>query len=283
MLALGDFPASPAFLARAVARNVALLKPDLLAAINRQAEEAGQQVGRVQTGLRSAASAARILQSETHGRRITAGARAHAPFVIGAACPKASSGQGKRSFAGETRPRTLPHISFFSDRGRCLPSFDCENADSVRQRKTEAVVFSCTVETCDSRRTLGRARGDARRRPTSPSTLDKPANRFGGPGELSRFGSGRRAASAAPPKAADCAWRRAWARPYGPRPRKTGRCGCASPPIRTPRAPEPPETGCLPASPFAAKVPFLDRECGALPALPRCRVASQQAWLSSAR
>ena len=44
MLALGDFPASPAFSARAVARNVALLEPDLLAAINRQEEEAGHKL-----------------------------------------------------------------------------------------------------------------------------------------------------------------------------------------------------------------------------------------------
>ena len=44
MLALGDFPDSPAFSSRAVARNVALLAPGLLAAINRLAVEAGHKL-----------------------------------------------------------------------------------------------------------------------------------------------------------------------------------------------------------------------------------------------
>ena len=44
MLALDDFPDSPAFSPRAVARNVALLAPELLAAINRLAVEAGHKL-----------------------------------------------------------------------------------------------------------------------------------------------------------------------------------------------------------------------------------------------
>lgn len=44
MLALDDFPDSPAFSPRAVARNVALFAPDLLATINRLAVEAGHKL-----------------------------------------------------------------------------------------------------------------------------------------------------------------------------------------------------------------------------------------------
>ena len=44
MLALGDFPDSPTLSSRAVARNVALLTPDLVAAVNRLAVEAGHKL-----------------------------------------------------------------------------------------------------------------------------------------------------------------------------------------------------------------------------------------------